>query len=435
MNNNSLKVLIISSCKLSIGPAAIAKQYYDAFLQQEYETDLLLKYPEKDHPEYLYAVNDNYGKALLTRIRNKIIKLINRKWSIVDNSYHFFYTKEKYPPVPAKLVVNKIKKKYDLVLIVFWQELLSFKTIQKIYNKLHCQIHFIGVDYSQMSGGCHFTLSCDHYKTGCGECPALKNPKKNDFTSWNIKYRKRIYNRVKPVVYGNQYMQKFYRSSYLLNKANCIILPSAIIDTDVFKPLNHKELRTKYKIPSEKEYVLLFGSQDLDNPKKGVSFLLESLSILRQMMNDGKGNIIIVMVGRGFDRIKARIPFDSIGIDYVPLEKLPEIYAMSTCFICPSIDDAGPMMVNQSLCCGTPVVGFEIGSVLQVVKNNDTGISVPVKNTQKLAEAIYHILKMPQEEYDGMRRRCRDVALQTSSYKAQTDLIVSTYEKYKSQLQ
>lgn len=73
------------------------------------------------------------------------------------------------------------------------------------------------------------------------------------------------------------------------------------------------------------------------------------------------------MVGRGFDRIKDRIPFDSIGIDYVQLEKLPEIYAISTCYICPSIDDAGPMMVNQSLCCGTPVVGFEIGSVLQVV--------------------------------------------------------------------
>lgn len=434
MNNNSLKVLIISSCKLSIGPAVIAKQYYDAFLQQGYETDLLLKYPEKEHPEYLYVVDDNYGKSLLTRIRNKIIKLINRKWRIADNSYHFFYTKEKYPPVPAKLVVNKIKKKYDLVLIVFWQELLSFKTIQKIYNKSHCQIHFIGVDYSQMSGGCHFTLSCDHYKTGCGECPALKKTIKNDFTLWNVKYRERVYNRVKPIVYGNKYMQKYYSSSYLLKNANCELLTSMIIDTDVFKPLDQKELRTKYKIPAKKKYVLLFGSQDLDNPKKGVIFLLESLSFLSKTIIVENEEIMVVMVGRGFDRIKDRIPFDSIGIDYVPLEKLPEIYSMSTCFICPSIDDAGPMMVNQSLCCGTPVVGFEIGSVMQVVKNKGTGISVPVKNTQKLAEGIQCILKMQQEEYDGMRRRCRNVALQTSSYKAQIDLIISAYEKYKGRL-
>ena len=430
MKKESPKVLIISSCKLSQGPAAIAKQYYDAFCQQGYETDLLLKYPEPNFPEIKYIVEEDYEKSIYFRIRNKYVNFRTRRWNIVNNKYCFFYTKEKYPPIPSRFVVNKIEKKYDLVIIVFWQGLLSFETIQKIYDKLHCQIHFIGVDYSQMSGGCHFTGSCNHYMTGCGECPALLSEDKNDFTAWNVRYRKKVYDKVKPIVYGNQYMLQFYQRSFLLKDANCELLPSAIIDTDVFCPLAPSKLKEKYGIPLSKKYILLFGCQDLDNPKKGITYLLESLSLLKQQMKDEEDSILIVMVGNGYEKIRDRIPFESIGFGYMDLEILPEIYSLATCFICPSVDDAGPMMVNQSLCCGLPVVGFEMGSVLQVVKNKGTGISVPLKDSQQLAEGIYDLIKMPREEYLIMKNRCREVALQTCSYKAMVDLLIATYNKY-----
>ncbi len=430
MSKDSPKILIISSCRLSQGPASIAKQYYDAFCQYGYETDLLLKYPEPDFPEIKYVVEEDYWKSFWFRVRNKYIKFKSRNWKIFNNQYCFFYTKEKYPPIPSKIVISKIEKRYDLVLIVFWQGLLSFETIQKIYNKLHCQIHFTGVDYSQMSGGCHFTGSCNHYITGCGKCPALLSEDKNDFTAWNVRYRKKVYDKVKPIVYGNQYMLQFYQRSFLLKDANCELLPSAIIDTDVFCPLAPSKLKEKYGIPLSKKYILLFGCQDLGNPKKGITYLLESLSLLKQQMKDEEDSILIVMVGNGYEKIRDRIPFESIGFGYVDLNKLPEIYAISNCFICSSVDDAGPMMVNQSLCCGIPVVGFEMGAVLQVVKNRGTGVSVPLKDSKKLADGIYRILKMSEEEYTNMKRRCRDVALKTCSYKAIVDLFITAYKKY-----
>lgn len=424
------KILIISSGRISQGPNIMVKQFYNAFNQQGYEVDLLLKYPEPNHPEYMYVVKDDYEKTIFARLRNKFCRFLSRKWTIADNQHFFFYSKEKYPPIPSRFVVKKIKKEYDLVLIVFWQGLLSFETIKKIYNKLECQIHFIGVDFSQMSGGCHFPCSCDNFRTGCGQCPALLSHDENDFTAWNVKYRKKVYEKVKPIIYGNIYMQQFYSNSYLLKDANCEILPSAIIDTELFKPLDQDVLKEKYNIPTNKKYTLLFGSQYLHDYRKGVSYLLESLTLLSQKMKDEKANVLVLVVGRGYEELKDKIPFDSIGIGYVAMEKLPETFALATCFICPSIDDAGPMMVNQSLCCGIPVVGFETGSVLQVVKDKGTGVCVPVKDTQKLAEGIYEIIKLPINEYNCMRKRCRDVALQTSSYKAQTDIIVSTYSKY-----
>ena len=131
-----------------------------------------------------------------------------------------------------------------------------------------------------------------------------------------------------------------------------------------------------------------------------------------------------------FDLIKDKIPFDSFGLGYVAMNDLPELFSLATCFVCPSVNDAGPMMVNQSLCCGTPVVGFEMGAVLQVVKDKGTGVCVKLKDSEALANGIQDVLQMDVDEYAAMSRRCREVAMQTSSFEAQANMILSIYQKY-----
>jgi glycosyltransferase involved in cell wall biosynthesis len=100
-------------------------------------------------------------------------------------------------------------------------------------------------------------------------------------------------------------------------------------------------------------------------------------------------------------------------------------------FVCPSVNDAGPMMVKQSLCCGTPVVGFDMGAVKQVVKDRGTGICVPIRDSKALAEGMYNIILMSAKEYQQMSYKAREVALKTSSYEAQADRIISIYKKYR----
>ena len=430
MSKTSPKVLIISSCKLSQGPAALARHYYDAFCDQGFETDLMLKYPEPGHPEYMYAVDEYYENSFLFRLRQKYLWIKYYKGKPIDLRNTFYYTKEKYPPIPSRHVVSRIKKDYDLVLIVFWQGLLSFETVLRIYNKLHCQIHFMGVDYSQMTGGCHFPGACNHYMTGCGKCPAFLSNNNNDFTAWNVRYRKKVYDIVKPIVYGNIYMHQIYKKSYLLKDANCELMPSVIINTDLFKPLEATTLREKYNIPNYKKYILFFACQNLEDPRKGLSYLLEALRVLKKDLDSDSREVLVITAGKGHEKIRDYIPFDSIGFGYVSIDMLPELFALSTCFICSSINDAGPMMVNQSLCCGIPVVGFEMGAVLQVVKDKGTGVCIPMKGSNELAEGILKIIRMPKDEYQRMKKQCRIVALETSSYKSHVNRIVSVYHKY-----
>lgn len=429
MGSVNPRILVLSSVSPSVGPAIVGEQIYEALKKKGLDVDFMTKYPEPNHPEYLWAVKRKYEKGFLFKLKRKI------QWMLVGGNtqelgYCFFYPKEINPPIPSKYVVRSIKKKYDLVLVVFWQGLLSFETIEKIYDNLRCQIHFLGVDYSQMSGGCHFTGDCQNYKTGCGSCPAFHSKNKNDFTAWNVRYRKRVYAKVKPIVHGNLYMNQFYKQSYLLKDVRTEIGVAPIIDTDKFRPLPIEPLREKYRIPKEKKNIIFFGCQSLDDSRKGMQYLLEALQFLRKKMGRAIDSVIVLTAGKNYEMIKDKIPFDSMGLGYVPMNKLPELYSLATCFVCPSVNDAGPMMVNQSLCCGTPVVGFEMGAMLQVVKDKGTGICVKLKDSEALADGIQQILQMDKDEYAVMSRQCREVAVQTSSYEAQAIWLLSLYQKY-----
>lgn len=430
MPTSNPRILVLSSVSPTVGPAIIGEQIYEALKQKGLEVDFMTKYPEPDHPEYLWVVKENYDRNIFVRIKRRLL------WLLVgglpkEDGHYFFYTYENYPPVPSRLLLKAIKKQYDLVYIVFWQGLLSFESVERLYDKLHCQIQISSVDYSQMSGGCHFTGDCQRYKVGCGMCPAFHSKRKNDFTAWNVRYRKRVYDKVKPIVGGNDYMYHFYKESFLLKGVRIEMGESPIINTTIFHPIDKDDLFRKYNIPENKKYIVMFGCQSLGDERKGISYLMEAFDALFRLLGEKSDEVLIVAVGNHFESIKDRIVFDSKGFGYVPMNTLPELYSMATMFVCPSVNDAGPMMVNQSLCCGTPVVGFDMGAVKQVVKDLGTGICVPLRDSDALAEGMLKIIQMPQEEYMKMSVRAREVALQTSSYEAQANQILSIYRKYK----
>lgn len=427
MKADNPRVLLISSCSISQGPAAMAGQYYDALRSIGIETDLLLKYPEPNRPDILYVWKKDQSKSFLSRLIRKVLSFTKKK---PLPGYYFFYKKENEPPVPTADIINKVTKPYNLVIVYFWQTMLSFESIEGIYDKLHCQIVFAGVDYSQMSGGCHFTGDCQRYKVGCGCCPAFCSNNPNDFTAWNVQYRKRVYDKVKPIVYGNQYMMEFYKESYLLKDVQSELGRGPIIDTEIFKPLEIQPIRRKYEISDDKRVLIFFASQKLTDERKGIKYLIDALNLLYERMAGEARQVLVLMAGREFEKVKNLIRFDVKGFGYVPMNSLPELFSMSRFYVCPSVNDAGPMMVCQSLSCGTPVVGFDMGYVKEFVKGQTTGVCVPLRNTQALAEGMERLINMDKMDYSFMSNKCRTIALNNFSYDSQAKSIIELYKKY-----
>ena len=66
-------------------------------------------------------------------------------------------------------------------------------------------------------------------------------------------------------------------------------------------------------------------------------------------------------------------------------------------FVHPSLSEGLPRSVMEASGVGIPVVATNVGGIPEVVRNKETGVLVPAKNSQALAKAITYLLNHPEE--------------------------------------
>jgi glycosyltransferase involved in cell wall biosynthesis len=427
------RILFISSDSPYHGSGALLFDYYKGFKEANIEADFLTLYEVDGFPDIKYVYQSKKKRSLIWRFFDYLNTKpkYRRLFFNVKKGTYFFYRYEEFPPVSNTDLLKNIDKHYDLVLVLFWQGMLSFSSINAIYNKLHCQIQFLSVDYSVVAGGCHFVGNCQGYKTGCKKCDYIGPKWLNHFTAHNVQYRKKIYDIVKPIIYGNTYMNNVYKQSYLLKNARTEI-SYPMVDIDHFRPLDVECLRRQYGIIREKVFVVGFGCNDLNDPRKGMKYLVEALNHLASKLSiEEKKTILIVTIGNNSGVLSNCIPFEQLNLGYIQFAKLPVFYNLIDLYLSPCVIDAGPTMVNQSLCCGTPVVAFNIGTALDCIQGHNTGICVPSMDSVAYGDAIYKIFRMKRKNMIEMFQECRDYAITHYSKNAKIERILDCYYKYK----
>lgn len=191
-------------------------------------------------------------------------------------------------------------------------------------------------------------------------------------------------------------------------------------------------LRNEFNIPIQKRFIFFFGAQSLNDKRKGISYLLEALEILyNQLTGEERDSILLLLAGRDIEPIKDKLLFDYKHLGFVSPDELPKIYSLANVFLSPSVNDAGPLMVNQSLSCGTPVVAFEMGTALDMVKDKGTGYCAKLLDSKDFAEGMKYVFRLSQDEYAEMSKRCRNVAMELTSEEAFIKQFELTYNLYR----
>lgn len=435
MKNSKPSILLVTSVDPTFSSGVLAMDYYDAFRKRGFSINILTKYPVKGNNDILSVYESerltisSFLRKAFRRLRQMLFKDVYPSGN--SGGMGFFYKKETTPPVPVNKIIKAINKKYDFILILFWQEMLSYCTVEAIYDKLRVPVFFISVDYSPITGGCHFFGDCEKYKTGCGCCPAWNSNNPTDFTHFNVLYRQRVLDKVDPVILTNTYMNSFVKESFLFkDRKRALIFP--IIDENKFCIRDKREIRRRLGIPDEK-FVLYFACQSLSDPRKGISYLLEAFRLLESKLNhEEREALFVIMAGKNGEQIILEIPFSCKSMGFVSSQELPFIASAADLYLSPSIHDAGPMMINQSLSCGVPVVAFEMGVALDVLKNQGTGYCAKMKDASDFANGIESIFRMDKDIYQQMSKRCREVALQTTSCNVSVETIINIYNNYQS---
>jgi glycosyltransferase involved in cell wall biosynthesis len=176
------------------------------------------------------------------------------------------------------------------------------------------------------------------------------------------------------------------------------------IDANKFCPAaDRMALRRQWNLPIDKKMVF-FGATSLNERRKGIKELLEALPFVQAK------DVVYVAAGKTKG---LQLPENTITVGYLNEAQLIQMYQMADVFVCASLADAGPMMVNQALLCGCPVVAFPVGVSVELVRTGKTGYQAKYGDSADLAKGIDAILSLPQNEWKEMSANCRKLGVDT----------------------
>lgn len=418
-----MKILILSAPDPYKVAGTVAYNLYKGLKGKGHEVKLLVntygKYNDSD-----IACMQSFTDVLVKKARNRVLKFINKYIKVIprkDKDYSIQDLDETVEHYKTKDIIKKAACKPDVILFLFPQNFLNAKNLYELNKLTGAPIYWYLMDSAALTGGCHYSWDCRRFTTGCGKCPGLYSNDENDQTAKNFRFKKHYINQTSiSIVSATEWQYQLGLSSLLFKeKAMEKILLS--VDPNVFSFVPKKNAKLKYDIPENKK-VIFFGSAFLNERRKGMRYLFEALKIIRQQNTVNPDDILLLIAGNDFEQVKADIPFQYRYLGLLANnEELADAFQAADIYICPSIEDSGPMMINQAIMCGIPTVAYNMGVAMDLVLNGKTGYRAKLMDIEDLAFGITTLLNLDEQTYAQYARNCRQLALDSFTPEVQIE--------------
>jgi glycosyltransferase involved in cell wall biosynthesis len=141
---------------------------------------------------------------------------------------------------------------------------------------------------------------------------------------------------------------------------------------------------------------LLIGTIAELTSNKGLEYLIDAAVMLRPHLIDRKFRIVVIGEGEERSHLERKIrdlrAQDIISLlGFVP-DAAQYLRGMDI-FVLPSRKEGLPYVVMEAMAAGVPVIASNTGGIPDLITNNETGILVPPKDAQALAQEIEHLAK------------------------------------------
>ena len=163
------------------------------------------------------------------------------------------------------------------------------------------------------------------------------------------------------------------------------------VDLDVFRIEDQPEARADLGLPAEGRLAVCVGNLV---PEKGQALAIDALLDLKALR--------LIIVGDGPLRRELGERAERIGVaarvefrTAMPQRDLSRLYCAADLLLLTSEREGWPNVVLEAMACGTPVVGFDVGAVREMIVGDDVGRVVPTRDSAALAAAAAQVLAMP----------------------------------------
>ncbi len=248
------------------------------------------------------------------------------------------------------------------------------------------------------TGSCGYAYDCLGWKTGCGRCPNLKEATQSVFldrTKRNYRKWKESYD-----LFDEKYLRFTAVSPWVVSRACespligrfsiCSVLNG--VNTQAFHPVDGQAIRQKLSLAKD-EKIIFHATASFDPYKdsvKGGKYIL-------QLAEKLKGEPIKIVVAANHGKIDAP-PENLLFVGKISsVEELAEYYAAADLTVIVSKRETFCMPIAESLCVGTPVVGFFAGGPESFAAPSYSEF-VEYGNVDALCEAIRKWLPFKREK-------------------------------------
>lgn len=281
-------------------------------------------------------------------------------------------------------------------------------------------------DMWSFTGHCAYSYDCMRWKNGCGKCPYPNTypPVTRDNTHLEWKLKNWVYSRSNlTIVTLSNWLTEQAKQS-MLNRFPIHHIPNGI-DTEAYQPLDSEKCRYLLGIPGNKK-VLLFAADSLKDSRKGGDLLLKALQNLPTSL---KAETVLLTFGSGGDTISEKLGIATIALGFVTSDRIKSIaYSAADLFIFPTRADNLPLVLQESMACGTPMVSFKIGGVPDLVRPEITGYLATPKDADDFRDGIVKLLE-DENLRNYMKQNCRAIALKEYPLELQIKRYIDLYKQ------
>lgn len=274
------------------------------------------------------------------------------------------------------------------------------------------------------TGNCSHSFECEKWKTGCGNCPRFREETKSlifDNTALSFKKMQKAFEgfeNLKVVSVSPWLKERAEVSPILKGKDHLTILNG--VDTSVF--YNRIASQVKLELGIENKKMVFHATAWFNTQKnhlKGGYYVVQMAKRFLQKNSD------VVFVIAGESDFCGELPSNIIFLGNVSDQnKLVEYYSAADLTLIASRKETFSMIVAESLCAGTPVVGFEAGAPEKITISQFSSF-VPYGDEDALFDEINHWLN--QEDTD------KSAISDAAKSKYGKEIMINEYKKiYKS---
>ena len=404
---NKKFVLNLSSIDYG-GAGKFSVNFNNMLLNAGYDAYIVVRSARTNDPRIIQYPRKNIERPA-ARLARQIAKW---RWSDADFQHdrYFYGLHERYSTVSPETILSLIPGTPDVIFVHWVPNFINSRVVQELHQLTGAKIIWLMLDNAPMTGGCHFPWECRNFRTDCHDCPAILDPKKKYLAERNLAFKKKYLTADAQLCVFSQNDLERAESSALFGDKKIFKMPGYFVDEKKFCPGNRAVAKATFGIPSRNQ-VIFFGATSLGEKRKGMSVFVEAIQQVEQE------NTTLLIAGAS--ELPLQLP-NMLLVGNLDETQLIKAYQAADMFVCPTLEDTGPTMLNQAIMCGTPVVSFEAGLGKDLVHTGKTGYRAAFADAKDLARGIEYVLNLSDAEKEAMSENCRDLALElyggTKSY-------------------